>query len=181
MRGDRRVKGIRGSLPKYDYYQLHKDFNKSSFQTLHEWVDNFRVTSGNEVNYTQISRNFARIDREIDEAAIERTRRKFARQAPTVADQVILDSTNEDSEIRYKNNRMVLEAVGVVGRNENKFQVQNNVIIPALFAQAYTADAERMLGGTVNLGTGEDSSRILDAEGVEPAAGSGKPDGSGTG
>lgn len=144
-----------GAPRQYDWEGLYAEFikinNGKDEITLKAWTDSKGLP------YTNTSRQFAKIERELENYRLRRVKRRLMHLSEKSVDTLdkLFDSTDE--KILQTNAFGVLDRTGHAPQAATHYvtniQAENaQVIIPPLFASAYLPDAERMLGGKLDAG-----------------------------
>lgn len=155
-----------GAPKQYDWHGLYTEFVQQN-QDKEVYLKDFCEVE--DLNYQYTSKQFSKIEREIENHRLAKARRRLARLAPEAAEKLGELMGNEDAKIAQSSAISILDRAGVAPQvattrittiNANNAQI----VIPPLFAEIYKGDAERMLGGPVDIGADK-----------EPGSGDAKP------
>lgn len=162
-----------------EYYKQFVEANQVNEIFLKPWC----LKRG--LNYTNTSRKFASIEREQENHRLAKTRAKLAKLAPEAVDTLHRNMGSDDEKVSSGAAVAILDRAGlapqVATTRITNIQASNSqIVIPPLFAGVYQSNAERMLGGTINIGTGEGASAPDEGVRIIEGVDSGQVDGSGT-
>jgi hypothetical protein len=161
----------KGAPRIHDWEALFKEFEKVELKMLQtDWC----IENG--LSPTNTSREFAKIRNRRAEEIRNRANRRFLKALPDAVEGVITDMQDDDADIRRKNREIVLRTTGILDQNSRDSKTQVNILIPPLFSGAYAIDAQRMLDGPVNIGSGEGTSGPAKVKGSDEGPGSGQAD-----
>lgn len=160
------------------YYLEFVEANEKEETFLNDWAKRRGL------NYTNTSRQFSKIEREQENHRLAHTRAKLNKLAPKAVDTLERQMQSDDEKIATTAAVAILDRAGlapaVATTRITNIQAGNgSVIIPPLFAGSYQTDAERMLGGAINLGSAESSSEPVEGGRVIESTDSGQAGGSG--
>lgn len=119
----------RGAVAIHDWKTLHKEWEKTTALTLREWCESQKLS------YSYASKQFAAIEREIEEHQIALARRKLAKTAPQAADAIGELLYSNDDNVKLRASMANLDRVGI-SPNAVATQVNVQVNLPSMFSNA---------------------------------------------
>lgn len=119
----------RGAVAIYDWAKLHEQWELTTNVSLKAWCE------AQHLNYTNASRKFTEIEREIEERHLQLAKRKLAKSAPLAADKVGDLLNSEDDNIALRASTAILDRVGLSPQSVTQnTQVNVQVNVPAMFS-----------------------------------------------